>query len=159
MPATPTRCPFCAEPLARPAAPACARCGALTQRGAPAKLAQVIQAAQLGRPRAVLEPAGSAWRLWLVDLDELLTRYHGDVAKALAAYNAGPHRVEQYHGVPPYRETQAYVASIIRDYNRKKRAALKSKLAPTAPADSQRVRAASPASRKSAAKLTTSGSP
>ncbi len=58
-------------------------------------------------------------------LRELLARYHGDLAKALAAYNAGPQRVEQYHGVPPYRETQAYVSSIIRDFNRKKLAARK----------------------------------
>jgi soluble lytic murein transglycosylase-like protein len=53
-------------------------------------------------------------------LRELLERYNFDVVKALAAYNAGPGRVEQYHGVPPYHETQAYVARIIRDFNRKK---------------------------------------
>jgi soluble lytic murein transglycosylase-like protein len=53
-------------------------------------------------------------------LRELLMRYKGDLVKALAAYNAGPKRVEQYKGVPPYRETQAYVSRIIRDYNRKK---------------------------------------
>ena len=53
-------------------------------------------------------------------LRELLLQYHGDVAKALAAYNAGPQRVEQYKGVPPYRETHAYVARVIKDYNRKK---------------------------------------
>ena len=58
-------------------------------------------------------------------LRELLRLYNDDLAKALAAYNAGPHRVEQYHGVPPYRETQAYVSSVIRDYNRKKLAARK----------------------------------
>ncbi len=56
---------------------------------------------------------------------ELLERYHYDVAKALAAYNAGPDRVAQYHGVPPYRETRAYVRRIIREYNRKKLAARK----------------------------------
>jgi soluble lytic murein transglycosylase-like protein len=55
-------------------------------------------------------------------LRQLLELYHGDAQKALAAYNAGPGRVEQYKGVPPYRETQAYVARIIREYNRKKRA-------------------------------------
>jgi Transglycosylase SLT domain len=50
----------------------------------------------------------------------LLERYNYDLVKALAAYNAGPRRVEQYRGVPPYHETRAYVARIIKDYNRKK---------------------------------------
>lgn len=69
-------------------------------------------------------------------LRELLGRYHYDLAKALAAYNAGPQRVDQYGGVPPYRETRAYVARIIREYNRKKLAqrkqsSLASRRAPT----------------------------
>ena len=38
----------------------------------------------------------------------------GRVDLALAAYNAGPHRVEQYGGVPPYRETRNYVAVIMK---------------------------------------------
>ncbi len=53
-------------------------------------------------------------------LRELLEKYNFDLVKALAAYNAGPQRVDQYHGVPPYYETQAYVARIVRDYNKKK---------------------------------------
>jgi Transglycosylase SLT domain len=53
-------------------------------------------------------------------LRELLERYDFDLVKALAAYNAGPQRVEQYNGVPPFRETRAYVARIVHDYNRKK---------------------------------------
>ncbi len=53
-------------------------------------------------------------------LRALLLQYNGDIAKTLAAYNAGPQRVEQYKGVPPYRETHAYVARIIKDFNRKK---------------------------------------
>jgi len=53
-------------------------------------------------------------------LSELLERYNFDVIKALAAYNAGPQRVQRYGGVPPYYETRAYVARIVRDYNRKK---------------------------------------
>ncbi len=53
-------------------------------------------------------------------LRTLLERYHFDMVKALAAYNAGPERVEKYHGVPPYYETQAYVARIVTEFNRKK---------------------------------------
>jgi hypothetical protein len=53
-------------------------------------------------------------------LRELLERYNFDLIKALAAYNAGPRRVEQYGGVPPYYETKAYVARIVRDFNKKK---------------------------------------
>ena len=53
-------------------------------------------------------------------LGQLLARYHNNVALALAAYNAGPERVEQYRGVPPYRETRVYVSKIILDFNRKK---------------------------------------
>jgi soluble lytic murein transglycosylase-like protein len=45
-------------------------------------------------------------------LARLLNRFMQNVEHALAAYNAGPHRVEQYDGVPPYRETQAYVKKI-----------------------------------------------
>ena len=35
-------------------------------------------------------------------------------------YTAGPYRVEQYKGVPPHLETQAYVGRVISDYNRRK---------------------------------------
>ena len=53
-------------------------------------------------------------------LRDLLLRYHGDAAKALAAYNAGPGAVERFGGIPPYRETQQYIARVINDYNRRK---------------------------------------
>jgi hypothetical protein len=73
-------------------------------------------------------------------LSALLDQYHNDAVKALAAYNAGAHRVQQYHGVPPYRETRAYVAAIVRDFNAKKRAELRAAAAnkkASAPAKSQ----------------------
>lgn len=44
----------------------------------------------------------------------LLKRYRGDVTLATAAYNAGVGAVARFGGVPPYRETQTYVAKVQR---------------------------------------------
>lgn len=49
-------------------------------------------------------------------LRTLLDTFHGDLDLALAAYNAGPGAVAKYRGVPPYRETQAYVAAVRATY-------------------------------------------
>ncbi|MGH9776114.1 MAG: lytic transglycosylase domain-containing protein [Candidatus Acidiferrales bacterium] len=54
-------------------------------------------------------------------LKDLLELYHGDLSLALAAYNAGPERVEQYRGVPPYRETRSYVTQVQKKYQQKKK--------------------------------------
>jgi soluble lytic murein transglycosylase-like protein len=106
-----------------------------------ALLASVVDAESAGNPRAVsrtgarglmqLMPA-TASQLGVTDsfapadnvnggsayLDQLLTRYHDNLPLALAAYNAGPAAVDRYHGIPPYRETQLYVARVIREFNR-----------------------------------------
>jgi soluble lytic murein transglycosylase-like protein len=86
-------------------------------------------------------------------LRELLERYNFDLVKALAAYNAGPQRVEQYGGVPPYYETKAYVARIVRDYNKK--LAAKNAAQPAAKKSSRNKSTAPhvPADRASSAKV------
>ncbi|HEX8069873.1 MAG TPA: lytic transglycosylase domain-containing protein [Pyrinomonadaceae bacterium] len=54
--------------------------------------------------------AGAKYLRWLLD------RFDGDVALALAGYNAGEGAVAKYDGVPPYSETQGYVRNIIARY-------------------------------------------
>lgn len=51
-------------------------------------------------------------------LKELLLRFNGDLALALAAYNAGPERVKQFRAAPPYRETQDYIRRVTEKYRR-----------------------------------------
>ncbi|MGH2863895.1 MAG: lytic transglycosylase domain-containing protein [Solirubrobacteraceae bacterium] len=48
-------------------------------------------------------------------LGELTAQFGGNTEDALAAYNAGPGAVEQYGGIPPYAETQSYVADVLGD--------------------------------------------
>ena len=45
-------------------------------------------------------------------LKQQLDAFGGDVAKALAAYNAGPGAVQRFGGIPPYAETQNYVRTV-----------------------------------------------
>jgi len=84
-------------------------------------------------------------------LRELLERYNFDLVKALAAYNAGPLRVEQFGGVPPYYETRAYVARVVRDFNKKKAAQEKASAA-----SSQKATASGHAVAKTSSRTTPS---
>ena len=52
-------------------------------------------------------------------LKQLLAQYGGDLARALGAYNAGPTRVDQFGGVPPFPETVNYVSAILGDISTK----------------------------------------
>jgi soluble lytic murein transglycosylase-like protein len=102
---------------------------------APGLVASVIAIESNFNPRAVSERSarglmqlmpGTAARFGVSDafdpkqnidagtryLKELLDRYQGDLALALAGYNAGPDRVEQFRAVPPYPETQNYVRRV-----------------------------------------------
>jgi hypothetical protein len=45
----------------------------------------------------------------LLELQQLYTKYNGDIGKTLAGYNAGPGTVDKYNGIPPYDETKKYV--------------------------------------------------
>jgi len=142
----------CGAPGSLPGSVACSVGGLLVEAGARHHidvdlLAAVVKAESGGQVRAVSRAGaqglmqlmpGTAAGLGVKDafkadeniaggteyLDRLLTRYHDDVALALAAYNAGPGAVDRWHGVPPYRETRAYVARIITEFNRRKKLAL-----------------------------------
>jgi soluble lytic murein transglycosylase len=53
-------------------------------------------------------------------LRDMLDRYQGKIGLSLAAYNAGPGAVDRFKGVPPYQETEEYIARVMRYYHRYK---------------------------------------
>jgi soluble lytic murein transglycosylase-like protein len=51
-------------------------------------------------------------------LQQMVERFDGDLRLGLAAYHAGPSRVVQYGGIPPYRATRQYVDRVLKLYRR-----------------------------------------
>ena len=130
------------KPAAQPSVPAMLQQSGAAHNVNVALLASVVQAESAGNPRALSRAGagglmqlmpGTATQYQVTDrfspagnvnagseyLSDLLTRYHENLALALAAYNAGPAAVDRYHGIPPFRETQVYVARVIREFNRR----------------------------------------
>jgi hypothetical protein len=61
------------------------------------------------------DPAQNIWAgTW--HLKYLIQKYDGNIALALAAYNAGSSAVAKYGGIPPFPETRSYVPSVLRKY-------------------------------------------
>jgi soluble lytic murein transglycosylase-like protein len=90
-------------------------CGAVSRKGAVGLMQLMPETAQqFGADPAVPAQnidAGTRYLRWLMD------RYHGprhSVSHVIAAYNAGPAKVDRYRGVPPFRETRAYVTRVLK---------------------------------------------
>ena len=84
-------------------------------------------------------------------LRDLLQRYNNDLALALAAYNAGPERVQRFGRVPPYAETVSYIRRVKRGYEKSK-AGLSLEVAP-GPSDKKIIPSLVPTPSKDVAAL------
>jgi soluble lytic murein transglycosylase-like protein len=96
------------------------RPAAVSPRGAVGRMQVMPSTAEMYGVRNLSDPhvnldVGSRY------LRQLLRDYDGDLELALAAYNAGPGAVERHGGMPPFRETRAYVEKVLRRYDQHQR--------------------------------------
>jgi soluble lytic murein transglycosylase len=87
---------------------------AVSRKGAQGLMQLMPQTAATLGVRDPLEPTQNV-RGGTNYLRAMIDRY-GDLSRALAAYNAGPTAVDHYGGIPPYRETRAYVERVLTYY-------------------------------------------
>jgi soluble lytic murein transglycosylase-like protein len=73
---------------------------------------------ELGADPTVPEQNVEAGTHYLSRLLQLYSKRRDQLRWTIAAYNAGPGAVARYHGVPPYRETRAYVARVLRYFKK-----------------------------------------
>ena len=85
---------------------------AVSSKGAAGLMQLMPRTAEMLRVLDPFDPRGNVSG-GVRHLRHLLDRYHGDVALALAAYNAGAAAVDAHRGVPPYPETEHYVRRVL----------------------------------------------
>jgi soluble lytic murein transglycosylase-like protein len=73
--------------------------------------ARDLQVSDVFSPKENID-GGTRYLRYLMDI------YNQDMSLALAAYNAGPEKVNQYRGIPPYQETKTYVQKVTEIYKR-----------------------------------------
>jgi soluble lytic murein transglycosylase-like protein len=133
--------PPAATPVAKPAGMAEMIDNAARKYGLPPAFVRAVIAAESGYQPNAVSPKGAIGLMQLMPatarelgadpkipeqnvdagtryLRDLLLKYDNHAYHALAAYNAGPGAVDKYHGVPPYRETQAYILNVLRHWQK-----------------------------------------
>lgn len=133
--------PAVAAPTAKPAGVAELLDNAARKYGLPPAFVRAVAAVESGYQTNAVSPKGAIGLMQLMPatarelgadpkvpeqnvdagtryLRDLLLKYGNHAYHALAAYNAGPGAVDKYHGVPPYRETQAYILNVVRKWQK-----------------------------------------